>query len=171
MHVRSAHYSLLIISMPVDRRFENYLKLLHSELTVRHSVIVIAELSADDTVHLLNTIVEDVLPPTVTPEWLRAVLRSHMRRLEEDRIQLRVGGILVDKTTRLCTVNGEPVKLTKASFKLLVFLMERKGVVMSISEILEHVWKGKQVNPEILAVYIRKLRLLLEVNLFVGLGI
>lgn len=73
-------------------------------------------------------------------------------------------GVTVDLSA--CTVKkqGEEVNLTSVEYKLLVYLMQHSGQVLSKTQILEHIWdvNGQFVDENVVSVNIRRLRLKLE---------
>jgi DNA-binding response OmpR family regulator len=52
----------------------------------------------------------------------------------------RFGGVDVDFRSHEVTRNGKPVMLSPVEFRLLEYLVERRGVVISREELLEKVW-------------------------------
>jgi hypothetical protein len=51
-------------------------------------------------------------------------------------------GLRIDMVHRQVTVDGEPVHLTAAEFKLLFLLAEQPGRTVSRPEIMEHLWRS-----------------------------
>jgi len=61
------------------------------------------------------------------------------------------------------TLRGEPVQLTSTEFKLLLYLAERRGKVISRSQLLDAVWKDdKATEQRKVDVHIRRLRTAIE---------
>ncbi|MDE6850586.1 MAG: winged helix-turn-helix domain-containing protein, partial [Clostridia bacterium] len=59
---------------------------------------------------------------------------------------------------------GNLVKLTALEFKLLAYLIENKGKVISKKELFEKVWEDKFTGDGTLNVHIRRLREAVEKN-------
>lgn len=68
---------------------------------------------------------------------LRALLR---RRAEHGSAQWQCGVICVDTRQARVLVDGQPLVLTSHEFKLLSLLMQRKGEVLSRTELAEHIY-------------------------------
>ena len=78
--------------------------------------------------------------------------------------QLTSGGITVDLLQQTVTRNGNPVDLTATEYKLLCFLMENPGQVLSADQILGRLWdcEERYIDSSTLTVYIRRLRTKME---------
>ncbi len=72
---------------------------------------------------------------------LLARVKTVLRRVQEDREEVfEHGPIRVDFAGQTVLRRGKAVSLTTKEFKLLRFLVERKGKVLTREEILNHVW-------------------------------
>lgn len=63
-------------------------------------------------------------------------------------IPLRVGDWCVDPRTGQMSRDGEIVRVEARTLRLLMYLAERAGEVVSIDELLSHVWSGVVVSPD-----------------------
>lgn len=63
-------------------------------------------------------------------------------------IPLRVGSWCVDPRTGQMSREGESVRVEARTLRLLMYLAERAGEVVSIDELLSHVWSGVVVSPD-----------------------
>lgn len=54
--------------------------------------------------------------------------------------KLEIGGITVDKSAHIVTIDGKEVELSFKEFELLVYFMENKGIALSREKILNSVW-------------------------------
>jgi transcriptional activator of cad operon len=63
-------------------------------------------------------------------------------------IPLRVGAWCVDPRTGQMSREGEIVRVEARTLRLLMYLAERAGEVVSIDELLTHVWSGVVVTPD-----------------------
>jgi len=61
-------------------------------------------------------------------------------------------------------VEGAPVRLTALEFKLLAYLVQNQGRMISKQELFEQVWENKFTGDGTLNVHIRKLREKIEAN-------
>lgn len=94
---------------------------------------------------------------------VNALLRRSARFPQTGR-QLVSGGIAVDLLQQTVTRNGSPVDLTATEYKLLCFLMENPGQVLSADQILGRLWdcEERYIDSSTLTVYIRRLRTKIE---------
>ena len=76
---------------------------------------------------------------------------------KEDVIE--IDGLRIFPASRLVTIDGEEVNLSKTEFDLLLFLAKNRGVVLSKEKILDAVWGiDFYGNPNVVEVYINYLR-------------
>ena len=94
---------------------------------------------------------------------VNALLRRSAQFPQNSR-QLVSGGIAVDLLQQTVTRNGTPVDLTATEYKLLCFLMENPGQVLSADQILGRLWdcEERYIDSSTLTVYIRRLRTKIE---------
>ncbi len=91
---------------------------------------------------------------------LVARLRALIRRGAPERpLALVVGELSLDTVTRRVHRAGREIPLTPKEFALLAFFMHRPGVVVTKSEILDHVWdQAYDGDVNIVEVYVGYLR-------------
>ena len=53
---------------------------------------------------------------------------------------LEEGGIKIDKTAHIVTIDGEAIDLSFKEFELLTYFLENKGIALSREKILNNVW-------------------------------
>ncbi|WP_042696007.1 response regulator transcription factor, partial [Azospirillum sp. B506] len=74
-------------------------------------------------------------------EELLARIRALIRRAKgHASAEIACGGLVLDTRTGRVTVDGEPVELTAFEYRVLSYLMHRKGQVVSRTELTEHVY-------------------------------
>ncbi len=84
---------------------------------------------------------DDYLAKPFHMEELLARLRALLRRLgEHATAQWQCGPIWLDTRQARVLVDGRPLTLTSHEFKLLSLLMQRKGQVLSRTELSEHIY-------------------------------
>lgn len=86
---------------------------------------------------------DDYIVKPFSPREIILRIRAILKRLhykEETREQLRARGLAVDIPRHRVTVYGKEVDLTPLEFKLLVTLLERRGIVQSRETLLSDVW-------------------------------
>jgi two-component system KDP operon response regulator KdpE len=78
---------------------------------------------------------------------------------------IEVGPLRVDRARREVTVRGEQVHLTRIEYKLLVFLTENAGRVLTHRQILKEVWGPlHEAQTHYVRVHMAELRKKIEVD-------
>ena len=84
--------------------------------------------------------VDEYISKPFSPKILMARVDAILRRAGQEESSLSVGGIVIDKTAHIVTIDGDPVELSVKEFELLSFFVENKGVALSREKILNNVW-------------------------------
>jgi DNA-binding response OmpR family regulator len=135
-------------------------------------IILLSAKSEDtDKIAGLSFGADDYVTKPFNPLELVARVKSQIRRyvslgsLEIKQSQLVTGGVVLDTDTKQVTVDGVEVKLTAMEFKILEYLMENMGRVLSSSQIYEAVWNEPSYTSEkTVTVHIRNIREKIEIN-------
>jgi two-component system KDP operon response regulator KdpE len=89
------------------------------------------------------------------------VMRSRHHDPAQDRPVYRAGDLMVDLGHRIVTARGEPVHLSPRQYRLLAFLVEHAGKLLTREAILREIWGGDS-DVQYLRIYIRALRRKIE---------
>ncbi|MCX6179564.1 MAG: response regulator transcription factor [Chlorobiales bacterium] len=90
---------------------------------------------------------------------IRAILNRDRRQGGKMQEVLKAGGIDVDLTRHIATLEGKELVLTLMEFKLLVALMKRKGEAQSREMLLSDVWNvDKTINTRTIDTHITRIR-------------
>ncbi len=128
-------------------------------------LFISARTSDDDKIVALNIGGDDYIQKPYSLGVLLAKVNAVLKRYgKASCAEYSDGYLTVNTQTRQTLVNGNPVKLTTLEFKLLVYLIENKGKVISKQELFENVWKDKFTGDGTLNVHIRRLREAIEPN-------
>ena len=109
---------------------------------------------------------DDYLTKPFSPRELLARIRAVMRRTsgkKEDEKVIRIGDLTINKETYTVTKRDLPLSLSSTEFRLLLYLVERKGKVFNRDQLLDAVWKDEAfVEPRTVDVHVRRLRTQIE---------
>jgi len=86
--------------------------------------------------------VDEYISKPFSPKILVARVGAILRRtsLASAETRLEAGGIVVDKSAHIVTIDGREVDLSFKEFELLVYFMENQGIALSREKILNSVW-------------------------------
>lgn len=76
--------------------------------------------------------------PKILVARVEAILRRSGNGEQED--VLTCGGIELNKTAHMVSVDGKNIELSFKEFELLTYFMENQGIALSREKILNHVW-------------------------------
>ncbi len=109
---------------------------------------------------------DDYLTKPFSPRELLARIRAVMRRTsgkKEDEKVIRIGDLTINKETYTVTKRDLPLSLSSTEFRLLLYLVEKKGKVFNRDQLLDAVWKDEAfVEPRTVDVHVRRLRTQIE---------
>lgn len=87
--------------------------------------------------------VDEYISKPFSPKILVARVGAILRRTanKQENIELITkGGIVIDKTAHIVTVEDERIDLSYKEFELLTYFLENEGIALSREKILNHVW-------------------------------
>lgn len=134
-------------------------------------LFVSARTSDDDILIALNIGGDDYIKKPYTLSILLAKVKTIISRYEKAASAFPSassssksttyelpGGITLDTNTHKLVVNGEAVSLKDMEYKLLLYLVENRGCVVTKDELLKNVWNDEFIGEGTIAVHIRHLR-------------
>ncbi len=135
-------------------------------------IILLSAKSEDtDKIAGLSFGADDYVTKPFNPLELVARVKSQIRRytslgsLDIKDTILKSGGLELDTEAKTVTVDGEPIKVTATEYKILLYLMENMGHVLSTNQIYEAVWNEEAFSTEkTVTVHIRRIREKIEIN-------
>ena len=92
------------------------------------------------------------------------LLSENEKALAKDGKLVITDDIYLDKDTHKLVQNGENINLKVMEYKMLLYLLENKGRVVTKDELLKVVWEDEFIGEGTLAVHARHLREKLEDN-------
>jgi len=125
-------------------------------------VMLTARDGIDDRLRGLSTGADDyVTKPFVLAELLARV-NALLRRLGRVQSTVVVGDLVVDPQAGSVVRAGSPISLTATEFKLVCYLAEHRGKVLTKTQILSGVWGFDAYDPNLVEVHISAVRRKLE---------
>ncbi len=133
-------------------------------------IMVTARGQEQDKVHGLNLGADDYLTKPFGVDELLARVRAVLRRARfttSDRASASptstIGEITIDYAQHLVTLAGQEVELTPTEYRILAYLAQNAGHVVTQDVLLEHVWGAEYMGEShILQVNVNRLRHKLE---------
>lgn len=136
----------------------------------RHSPVPILILTArnleTDEVAGLMAGADDYITKPFSLAVLRARVQALLRRRENQSAILKAGACVLDQSACRLTVSGQEIPITATEYRLLQYLMQHAGQVLTRQQLLEALWDdtGNYVDENTLAVNISRLRTKLETD-------
>ncbi|CAN5179488.1 response regulator transcription factor [soil metagenome] len=117
------------------------------------TVPVIVATARDDEREIIRTLdagADEYVVKPYSADQLDARIRAVLRRITGDDVDepVQIGGLTVDTRSRVATIDGQPMDLSRKEFDLLWHLATRRGEVVSKRELLAAVWRQPYGGPE-----------------------
>jgi two-component system, OmpR family, KDP operon response regulator KdpE len=131
--------------------------------------IIMLSIQADEQekVRLLRLGADDyVVKPFGISELLarvEAALRRQLKSADRDPV-VKSGSLSIDLVTRVVTLSGRRVQLTRKEYALLHMLATHAGLVVTHQQLMKEIWGGRGGNVQYLRILVRKLRQKVEVD-------
>jgi phosphate regulon transcriptional regulator PhoB len=163
--VKQEKYDIIILDLmlPGIQGMELCSILKSSEDTSDVPIIMLTAKSEElDKVLGLEMGADDYITKPFSPRELIARVKAVLRRTREkpakDKI-IQIGGLEINTDTYQVVKNGIQLKLSATEFKLLLYLVQRKGRVFNRTMLLDALWKDEAfVEPRTVDVHVRRLR-------------
>ncbi len=126
-------------------------------------LFISARTSDDDQIIALSIGGDDYIQKPYSLSVLLAKVKAVLKRYGgKETTKYSDGRLTVDFDARQVLVDGISVKLTSLEFKLLAYLIQNAGRMISKQELFEKVWEDKFTGDGTLNVHIRKIREAIE---------
>jgi phosphate regulon transcriptional regulator PhoB len=169
--LKNEHYDLvsLDLMLPGMQGIEFCRMLRDNPRTATLPVIMLTAKGEEiDRVIGLEMGADDYMTKPFSPRELIARIKALLRRSNRRPAEistLRFGELEIDTERYKVTLRGNPVQLTSTEFKLLLYLAERRGKVITRGQLLDAVWKDDEATEQRkVDVHIRRLRTAIEKN-------
>ena len=129
-------------------------------------VMVTAKASEVDKVRGLEIGADDYITKPFSPREfvarVKAVLRRSLAAPEKEKV-ITIGDLVINTETYTVAKRSQPLSLSAKEFRILLYLVERRGRIFSRDQLLDAVWKDEAfVEPRTVDVHIRRLRTQIE---------
>lgn len=129
-------------------------------------LMLTAKGEAIDTITGLSLGADDYITKPFNPLEVVARIKTQLRRYQrynsskqEANDEFEKEGLLLSTASHKCWLYGEEIKLTPIEFKILVYLFEQQGKVVTSEELFEVVWQEKYLeNNNTVMAHIARLR-------------
>jgi len=131
--------------------------------------IIVLSIQADEQekVRLLRLGADDyVVKPFGISELLArsdAALRRHLRSTDREPA-VKAGPLLIDLVSRMVTLDGKRIQLTRKEYALLHALATHVGLVVTHQHLVKEIWGTNEENVQYLRILVRKLRQKVEAD-------
>ncbi len=167
--IRADNYDLVILDLmlPGIQGTEICRILRHDPKTQRLPVIMLTAKGEEiDRILGLEIGADDYITKPFSPRELAARIRAVLRRVGEKPSRekiIRIKDLTINLETYTVSKLGDRVDLSATEFRLMLYLIERRGKVFSREQLLDAVWKEEGlVEPRTIDVHIRRLRAQIE---------
>lgn len=127
-------------------------------------IMLTAKIADQDKITGLTLGADDYITKPFNPLELVARVKSQLRRYTKYNEKsaentIDVNGLEINKDKHECFLYGKKIELTPLEFDILLYLVSRKGNVVSSEELFEKVWKEKYLESNnTVMVHIRRIR-------------
>ncbi|MGL4773934.1 MAG: response regulator transcription factor [Clostridium sp.] len=160
-------YDLIIldIMMPKKDGIETLI-----ELRKKHSMPVIFLTAKNEEIDMIKGLTlgaDDYIGKPFSSMELIARVKSQLRRYtvfnNSEKDVITIGDLTLDTKMHRVTVQGNEINLTPTEYKILDLFCRNRGVVFSVEQIYENIWRDKYaVGDTSIMVHITKLRQKIE---------
>jgi DNA-binding response OmpR family regulator len=162
-HVHESEPDLVLLDLMLPR-VDGYevFRRLRERGTVVPVIMLTARGEETDRIVGLELGADDYVTKPFSPREVVARVRAVLRRVAppaDTPSVLTFDGLEIDTGRREVVVRGEPVRLTRKEFDLLLYVASTPGVTFSRTQLLEDVWDfAWDGDPQTVTVHVRRLR-------------
>ena len=167
--VREIRFDLIILDLmlPGIHGMEFCRILRNNPKTAAAPIIMLtAKGEETDKIQGLEAGADDYMTKPFSPKELVARVKAVLRRSGERAVgekTISLGDLIIDLDTFTVIKRGVPLNLSAKEFKLLLYLVQRRGRVFSRDQLVDALWEDETfVEPRTVDVHIRRLRTQIE---------
>ena len=129
-------------------------------------IMLTAKSEEVDRIIGLETGADDYITKPFSTRELIARVKAVLRRTTgeiSDNSEVRIGSLTINRDSYQVFKRDVPLDLSSTEFRLLLYLIERRGKILSRDQLLDAVWRDESfVEPRTVDVHIRRLRVQIE---------
>lgn len=149
---------LLDLKLP-DMSGESVCQQIRKDFPELRVIILTAKDTQHDIIQGLNLGADDYLTKPFVADILLARIQARLRRKMGDDSKLKVGDLVLDTKTLEVSRGTKKIQLTPQELKLLQYMMQNKGRILTRDMILNRLWLSSvDIETRIVDVYIGYLR-------------
>ncbi len=122
-------------------------------------IILTSKAAISEKVQGLTIGADDYITKPFSADELLARIKARMRLKEDKNSKIKIGDLELDKKKIEVKRGGKIISLTPREFRLLEYLMNNKGAVLSREMILNRIWSySLEIESRVVDVYVGYLR-------------
>ncbi|NTU73175.1 response regulator transcription factor [Candidatus Roizmanbacteria bacterium] len=127
-------------------------------------IILTAKDEVNDIIHGLNLGADDYITKPFVGDVLLARIKARLRQGDNSANKLTIADLELDNKTLEVHRSGKLIQLTPQEFKLLQYLMNNKGRILTREMILSRIWlSSADIETRVVDVYVGYLRKKIDV--------
>lgn len=147
MALNLAEYDLMLLDIMMEGmdgcQFASLLK--RNPATASLPIIFLtAKDSDEDIVNGLRLGADDYIAKPYSMKIMLARIETVLRRIQQPAAT-SAEGVVCDRASLICSVDGCPIKLTRKEFEILSLMLDNPDRVFSREELIERIWPDKVV--------------------------
>jgi DNA-binding response OmpR family regulator len=133
-------------------------------------IVLTSRVAREDMITALNAGADDYITKPFQPTELLARMNAAIRRsgewqAAEKRDRFVAGPLMLDFDLQTGWLHGVELNLTPTEYRLLVYLVENRGQVITYQQIINHLWEGSETKAKKdVFVHVSRLRKKIEVD-------
>jgi DNA-binding response OmpR family regulator len=160
-YAQAVEYDCILLDLMIPKMSGlDVLRKLRESGNKAYILIITARGSVDDRIKGLDAGADDYLIKPFSLDELLARMRALIRRQNENKSKfITLEDLKIDTTAHIVTRANKTIDLTVKEYGLLEYFMRNQGVILTRTQINEHVWDySYYTESNIVDVYIRYLR-------------
>jgi DNA-binding response OmpR family regulator len=162
-------FSLIILDLMLPgMQGTEVCRMLRNNPKTEHLPIIMVTAKGDEVDRIvgLELGADDYIAKPFSPRELVARVKALLRRTTKKTVEENIitfGDLTINKDSYTVTKDNTPLHLSAIEFRLLIYLIDRKGRVFSRDQLLDAIWSNEVfVEPRTVDVHIRRLRTQIE---------